>query len=235
MVAIMTRIKNNERCRASLTTPGVGGRDVRFIGVYAHFDPSRFLSEALSWRLPIDDRRVRSLALKDDGSRGRAVSSLFHFDQFVSDPELVGLGFSKGTLFDEALLASGETGRALGALCDYDVSQKASTLVNDRHHKTMIKRYSQKRGRSSRGTFDLSDLVEATQPVADSISFPAIEWSFLGDGDSDAERVGQVSSFRSHGDRNDISLTEPNAKRQCRGLIRSKQLRNELFRLGDDH
>jgi hypothetical protein len=68
--------------------------------------------------------------------------------------------------------------------------------------------------RSFTGSFDLSSLVEASQPVEDSIAFPSIEWSY----DIDSE--------------DDIESPAPPAKRRCRGLARTEHKSSDLVSLG---
>ena len=73
-----------------------------------------------------------------------------------------------------------------------------------------------KRPRSSLlGSFDLSFLVEASQPVEDSMAFPSIEWSNDIDSVDDAEFIAPLA-----------------VKRRCRGLVRSDFIKCSLSKLG---
>jgi hypothetical protein len=60
--------------------------------------------------------------------------------------------------------------------------------------------------------FDMSAFVEASQQVEDSIAFPSIEWPALDDSKED--------------DYSSPDLAPVLAKRQCRGLVRSKNSSN---------
>jgi hypothetical protein len=71
-----------------------------------------------------------------------------------------------------------------------------------------------KRSRSFAGSFDLSSLVEASQPVEDSLAFPSIEWSNDIDSEDDSESPA------------------PAAKRRCRGLARTAHKSFDLVSLG---
>jgi hypothetical protein len=75
----------------------------------------------------------------------------------------------------------------------------------------MIATNTLKRSRGAIGSFesfDMSAFVEASQQVEDSIAFPSIEWPVLDDSKED-----------------DYYSPAP-AKRQCRGLVRSKNSAN---------
>jgi hypothetical protein len=75
-----------------------------------------------------------------------------------------------------------------------------------------------KRSRSSWvGSFDLNCLVKAShQPVRDSVAFPSIEWSNdIEESEDDAELIAP-----------------PVAKRRCRGLVRSDNIKYSLSTLG---
>jgi hypothetical protein len=98
-----------------------------------------------------------------------------------------------------------------------------STPVIKNKHFPMISTKSLKRSLSSLGeancindTFDMTSLIESTQPVKDSIDFPTIEWS--NDIDSDSDEDGFFSP--------------PTPKRRCRGLVRTNKVDSQLSLLG---
>jgi hypothetical protein len=78
----------------------------------------------------------------------------------------------------------------------------------------MISNRSLKRSRSSMKSFDVTDLLDATQPVEESIAFISIAWNF-DDDDSDNNYAPEI-------------LSNPRAKRHCRGLVRSEKVEDNL-------
>lgn len=95
----------------------------------------------------------------------------------------------------------------------------ATSVIDMGEERPMI---SFKRSRSSLGPFDLSSLVEASPIVEESsssssIAFPSIEWSNEEDIDSEDD-----AEF----------IAPPAAKRRCRGLVRSDNIKCGLATLG---
>uniref|UniRef100_A0A7S4ASP3 Uncharacterized protein n=1 Tax=Pseudo-nitzschia australis TaxID=44445 RepID=A0A7S4ASP3_9STRA len=103
----------------------------------------------------------------------------------------------------------------------------ASTIPND----NATKRSSPlKRSRSSfSGSFDMRDVLKASEQVEETIAFPSVEWPSLDDADSDDDNSYNIQSSltRSRDDRDDdeefddyFSTQTLRRKRQCRGLTR---------------
>lgn len=125
--------------------------------------------------------------------------------------------------------------RALELVCNMDQRKQDAQRIHDAPNKKMIQHKSLKRDRSSLGQFDLADLLDATQPVEDSISFPSIEWNF-----DDEDEIEKFSSEEQHsnpvaanddGDDPEDLLEHPRAKRHCRGLVRSREVAFDLHHL----
>jgi hypothetical protein len=67
-----------------------------------------------------------------------------------------------------------------------------------------------KRSRAVSGSFDMSEFLEASKKVEDSIAFPVIEWPSFDDDDDSSE---------------DEDFCPP-SKRQCKGLVRCTRSSN---------
>jgi hypothetical protein len=89
----------------------------------------------------------------------------------------------------------------------------ATPVINKKRPMISFKQQS----RSFLGSFDLSSLVEASQPVEDLIAFPSIEWSNdINSEDDDAEVMAPAAAT---------------AKQRCRGLVRSNNRMESLSSL----
>jgi hypothetical protein len=200
--------------------------------VSRRLDRFSFLSNEFPLALPPGDRCTPLLDFKVDECSRPAVFSPSNHVLSVPDGE----GFSKVSPFDEGMSdIDCPATRALDKICDLNVSRMACTIVNSPGHKKMIQRTSLKRSRTSGGLLDFSDIIEATQPVIESIAFPTIEWSFTDDGDANDDVDVTYPFFRCRSDGNDVETMEPpSAKRRCRGLFRSRQLQSNLHLLDND-
>lgn len=118
--------------------------------------------------------------------------------------------------------------RTLEVADAFEKKRKTGDLINDPCHKKMIlQRDSLKRSRLSLEEFDMSGLMEATEPIEDANSFPSIDWDFLDD-DTEKEEIAATLGYRSTpGDL-------PYAKRRCGGLLRSKKMHDNLFLLNKE-
>jgi len=198
----------------------------------------KFLTKELEQVLPPDDSCMSSMTYNDSDCLWPAGYSPWRH-HLVSESEDDGSSklsrLHGGRMVNMTLSAT----QALEKISLLDASRMTGTLVNDSGHKKMIHNHgtSLKCHRSSIGLLDLSDLHEVTQPIADSLSFPSIEWSFLDDGDNNDERDAMfpLSGCVRHRD-DSSSMEEPHhAKRQCKGLLRSKQLPSNLYLLDNEH
>jgi hypothetical protein len=86
-------------------------------------------------------------------------------------------------------------------------------------------------------SFSLSDLLDATKPVEESIAFPCIEWNFDDDEDDSDTKSFPSISFPSDDDSTppsydfsdlDDDLFSHRTKRPCSGLLRSKKIGSDL-------
>lgn len=196
----------------------------------------RFLTKELEHILPPDDNCTSSMTYNDSDCPWPARYSPWRH-HLVSESEDDGSSkfshFLGSRMVNVALSAT----QALEKISLLETSRMAGTLGKDSGHAKMIQNHgcSLKCHRSSMGLLDLSDLHEATPPMADSLSFPSIEWSFLDDGNTSIERdvLFPLSGVVRH--RDDASSMEPQAKRLCKGLLRSKQLPSNLHLLGKEH
>ena len=95
------------------------------------------------------------------------------------------------------------------------VELTAASVMNKECHPSMIS-FMKRPCESPAGSFDLSSLVEASQPIEDSIFFPSIEWSNGIDSEEDAIEF----------------IAPPATKRRCHGLVRSECITCSLSTLG---
>jgi len=146
-------------------------------------------------------------------------------------------GFLNVSHYDETFMVDPSYGPATEAVeQNYSLHRsrkKASPSKDTRQQKTNCKSGT-KRKLSAIGLFDFSELDEAVPPVTDALSFPSIEWSFLDDVKED--EGGSCHTFPVFGGvgKQDAGVSleyPPSPKRRCRGLVRSKGLRNDLFLL----
>jgi hypothetical protein len=142
-------------------------------------------------------------------------------------------------LSDRSIPATDALDLALKVLENPRVPQDDPTKVR-KERTPMISSRGLKRSQSKMGSsFSLSDLLDATKPVEESIAFPCIEWTF--DDDEDDSDSNSFPSISSPSD----DLTPPSfdfsnlddvlfnhrAKRTCRGLLRSKKIETDLASL----
>ncbi len=121
--------------------------------------------------------------------------------------------------------------RALDLICKIEEKKKAGIFSSHFPPKKMIEQRSLKRDRCTLEEFDLSDLLDATQPVEDSISFPTIEWNFDEEDESDqTSSEGEQSPPVDDLDSDDV-MEQSHPKRHCRGLVRSKEISSNLHHL----
>lgn len=123
--------------------------------------------------------------------------------------------------------------RALELAFKLDHARRAGMAFATLPPKKMIQQNSLKRSRSSLSSLNVADLIEATQPVEDSINFPSIDWQFDEGEDGDDEAEGAISNLQSPSPvvADDEMLDPPRAKRHCGGLVRSKQVACDLSQL----
>jgi hypothetical protein len=229
------RIKDPEKTESAGTITSIITRGtMEYLSISKRADALKFPTRGLEHVLPLDDPCTSSMAFNECDCPWPARFSPWRH-HLVSESEDDALSnrspFHGSLLVNTALPAT----RALEKISILDASRMAGILAKDPGHKKMIRNHdcTLKRHRSSIGLLDLSDLHEATQPMADSLSFPNIEWSFPDDGDTNEARdVPFPMSGPIRG--NALSMEPHKAKRQCKGLLRSIQLPSDLYLL-DEH
>ena len=221
------------RLETAMMDRSTNGKMNRNIEVAKCIDLSQFLSKEFPGGFPDDD--WTKLTLTDKSSPWPTASVC---DQFVSESEdesshrlMPFKGFSSSKGFPAT--------RALELACKLNSKAMPFRTASEQSGNKMISKRSLKRCRSSMGGFSVADLVEATKPVEDSIAFPSIEWQIDEDDDDDADnksdererpRIGRFPTPVPDDDLDDI-IEPPRAKRQCRGLVRSKHVYCNLSQL----
>lgn len=191
-------------------------------------DPSQFLSKEFPGGFPEIDFTNASKEMDSPWPEASAC------DQVVSESEEE--TFSKLMPFTGFLSAKDcPATRALELACKLNSKTKHYPISESNR---MIPQRSLKRNRSLMAGFDFADLVEATKPVEESIAFPSIEWQFDEEDDnaddeaeeSEPPTIGRFPFPLPEDDLDDI-IDNPRAKRQCRGLVRSKHVSCNLSQL----